>query len=60
MSFQEWIRRLGGGVILFAANDSKLYALDKHTGEVIFTKDLTNGAAAVLGVYGAGAREYVL
>jgi quinoprotein glucose dehydrogenase len=51
---------LGGGVILFAGNDSKLYALDKHTGEVIFTKDLPNGAAAVPAVYEVGGREYVL
>jgi quinoprotein glucose dehydrogenase len=49
-----------GGLVLFAANDSKLYALDKNTGKVIFTKDLPNGANAVPAVYEVSGREYLL
>ena len=49
-----------GGLILFAGNDSKLYALDKDTGKVLFTKDLPNGSLGVPAVYEAGGREYVL
>ena len=51
---------LGGGVILFAGNDSKLYALDKDTGKVICTKGLPNGTAAVPAVYEVAGREYIL
>lgn len=49
-----------GGLVLFAGNDSKLYALDKETGNVICTKDLPNGSLGVPAVYEASGREYVL
>jgi quinoprotein glucose dehydrogenase len=38
-----------GGLILFAGNDSKLYALD--TGKLTCTKDLPNGSLGVPAVY---------
>jgi quinoprotein glucose dehydrogenase len=50
----------GGGLVLFAGNDSKLYALDKDTGKVLATKDLPNGSLGVPAVYEANGREYVL
>jgi quinoprotein glucose dehydrogenase len=50
----------GGGLVLFASNDSKLYVLDEHTGKVIFTKNLPNSANAVPAVYEVDGREYVL
>jgi quinoprotein glucose dehydrogenase len=49
-----------GGLILFAGNDSKLYALDKDTGKLICTKDLPNGSLGVPAVYEVNGREYVL
>jgi quinoprotein glucose dehydrogenase len=49
-----------GGLVLFAGNDSKLYALDKDTGELICTKDLPNGSLGVPAVYEANGRQYVL
>jgi quinoprotein glucose dehydrogenase len=49
-----------GGLVLFAGNDSKLYALNKDTGEVICTKDLPNGSLGVPAVYEVNGREYVL
>jgi quinoprotein glucose dehydrogenase len=49
-----------GGLVLFAGNDSKLYALDKDTGKVICTKDLPNGSLGVPAVYDVNGREYVL
>jgi len=49
-----------GGLVLFAGNDSKLYALDKDTGKVLCTKDLPNGSLGVPAVYEANGREYVL
>lgn len=49
-----------GGLVLFAGNDSKLYALDKDTGKLICTKDLPNGSLGVPAVYEADGREYVL
>jgi quinoprotein glucose dehydrogenase len=49
-----------GGLILFAGNDSKLYALDKETGRVICTKDLPNGSLGVPAVYEVNGRQYVL
>ena len=49
-----------GGLILFASNDSKLYALDKSTGELICTKDLPNGSLGVPAVYEVGGRQYIL
>jgi quinoprotein glucose dehydrogenase len=49
-----------GGLLLFAGNDSKLYALDKETGKVVTTKDLPNGSLGVPAVYEVDGREYVL
>jgi quinoprotein glucose dehydrogenase len=49
-----------GGLVLFAGNDSKLYALDKDTGKLISTKDLPNGSLGVPAVYEVNGREYVL
>lgn len=49
-----------GGLVLFAGNDSKLYALNKDTGKLICTKDLPNGSLGVPAVYEADGREYVL
>jgi quinoprotein glucose dehydrogenase len=49
-----------GGLVLFAGNDSKLYALDKDTGKLLATKDLPNGSLGVPAVYEANGREYVL
>jgi len=49
-----------GGLIFFAGNEGKLYAFDKETGKVVFTKDLPNGSAGVPAVYEAGGREYLL
>jgi quinoprotein glucose dehydrogenase len=49
-----------GGLILFAGNDSKLYALDKDTGKVLCTKDLPNGSLGVPAVYEVNGRQYVL
>ncbi|MGI4755686.1 MAG: PQQ-binding-like beta-propeller repeat protein [Janthinobacterium lividum] len=50
----------GGGLVLFAGNDSKLYAYDSKTGKVVFTKDLPNGSQGVPAVYEVGGREYIL
>jgi quinoprotein glucose dehydrogenase len=49
-----------GGVVLFAGNDSRLYALDKDTGKVLATKDLPNGSLGVPAVYEIDGREFVL
>jgi quinoprotein glucose dehydrogenase len=49
-----------GGLVLFAGNDSKLYALDKDTGKLLATKDLQNGSLGVPAVYEANGRQYVL
>ena len=49
-----------GGLLLFAGNDSKLYALDKETGKVITTKDLPNGSLGVPAVYEVDGKEYIL
>ena len=49
-----------GGLVLFAGNDSKLYALDKDTGKLLATKDLPNGSLGVPAVYEVNGREYVL
>jgi len=49
-----------GGLVLFAGNDSKLYALNKETGEVVCAKDLPNGSLGVPAVYEANGREYIL
>ena len=47
-------------MVLFAGNDSKLYALDKDTGKLLCTKDLPNGSLGVPAVYEVNGREYVL
>jgi quinoprotein glucose dehydrogenase len=49
-----------GGLVLFAGNDSKLYALNKDTGKLICAKDLPNGSLGVPAVYEVNGREYVL
>ena len=49
-----------GGLVLFAGNDSKLYALDKDTGKLLATKDLTNGSLGVPAVYESNGKQYVL
>ena len=49
-----------GGLLLFAGNDSKLYAIDSTTGQMVFSKDLPNGSEGVPAVYEANGREYVL
>ncbi len=49
-----------GGLVLFAGNDSKLYALDKDTGKLICSRDLPNGSLGVPAVYETGGREYIL
>lgn len=49
-----------GGLILFAGNDSKLYAVDTANGKVIFSKDLPNGSQGVPAVYQVSGREYIL
>jgi quinoprotein glucose dehydrogenase len=50
----------GGGLVLYAGNDSKLYAYDKATGKVVFTKDLPNGSQGVPAVYEVNGKEYIL
>jgi quinoprotein glucose dehydrogenase len=49
-----------GGLILFAGNDSKLYALEKDTGRLLTTKDLPNGSLGVPAVYEVHGKQYVL
>jgi quinoprotein glucose dehydrogenase len=49
-----------GGLLLFAGNDSKLYAVNSTTGEVVFSKELPNGSQGVPAVYEVNGREYVL
>jgi quinoprotein glucose dehydrogenase len=49
-----------GGLVMFAGNDSKLYALDKDTGKLITTKDLPNGSLGVPAVYEVDGRQYIL
>jgi quinoprotein glucose dehydrogenase len=49
-----------GGLVLFAGNDSKLYALDKDNGSLIFAKELPNGSLGVPAVYEVNGREYIL
>ena len=50
----------GGGLVMFAGNDSKLYALNSQTGQMVFCKDLPNGSQGVPAVYQVDGREYVL
>jgi quinoprotein glucose dehydrogenase len=49
-----------GGLILFAGNDARLYALNSKTGKVVFCKDLPNGSQGVPAVYEDNGREYIL
>jgi quinoprotein glucose dehydrogenase len=49
-----------GGLVLFAGNDSKLYAVDSATGKLIFSKELPNGSQGVPAVYRVKGREYIL
>lgn len=49
-----------GGLVLFAGNDSKLYALDKETGKLLTTKDLPNESLGVPAVYEVNGKEYIL
>jgi len=49
-----------GGLVLFADNQSKFYALDKNTGKVVYSRDVPNSAVGVPAVYEVDGREYVL
>jgi quinoprotein glucose dehydrogenase len=51
---------LASGLVVFVDNQSKLYALEKNTGKVLFTKDMPNSAIGVPAVYEANGREYIL
>lgn len=50
----------GGGLILYAGNDSKLYGVDTATGKLVFSKELPNGSQGVPAVYEVKGREYIL
>ena len=45
-----------GGLVLFADNQSKLYALDKNTGKVVYSRDVPNSAVGVPAVYEVNGR----
>jgi quinoprotein glucose dehydrogenase len=49
-----------GGLVLFADNQSTLYALDKNTGKVVHSRALPNSAVGVPAVYEVNGREYIL
>ena len=49
-----------GGLVLFADNKSKLYALDEKTGKVVYSRDAPNSAMAVPALYEVNEREYIL
>jgi quinoprotein glucose dehydrogenase len=49
-----------GGLVLFADNQSKLYALDEKTGKVVYSRDVPNSAVGVPAVYEVNGREYIL
>lgn len=49
-----------GGLVLFVDNQSKLYALDKNTGKVVYSRDMPNSAVGVPAVYEVNGREYIL
>jgi quinoprotein glucose dehydrogenase len=51
---------LASGLIVFVDNQAKLYALDKDTGKVVFTRDMPNSAIGVPAVYEVDGREYIL
>jgi quinoprotein glucose dehydrogenase len=49
-----------GGLVFFAGNDAKLYALNSSTGKLIFSKDLPDGSQGLPAVYEVNGREYIL
>jgi quinoprotein glucose dehydrogenase len=49
-----------GGLVIFADNQGKLYALDEETGKVAYSRDLPNSAIGVPAVYEVNGREYIL
>jgi quinoprotein glucose dehydrogenase len=49
-----------GGLVLFADNQSKLYALDEKTGKVVHSRDVPNSAVGVPAVYEVNGRQYIL
>ncbi len=49
-----------GGLLLFAGNDAKLYALNSRTGKLIFSQGLPEGSQGVPAVYEVNGREYIL
>jgi quinoprotein glucose dehydrogenase len=49
-----------GGLLLFAGNDAKLYAIDSSSGKVIFSQGLPEGSQGVPAVYETNGREYIL
>ena len=49
-----------GGLVVFVDNQSKMYALDKNTGKVVFSRDVPNSAVGVPAVYEVNGREYLL
>jgi quinoprotein glucose dehydrogenase len=50
----------GGGLVIFADNQSKLYALDEKTGKVVHSRDVPNSAVGVPAVYEVNGRQYIL
>lgn len=51
---------LASGLVVFVDNQAKLYAVDQLTGQVVFTRDVPNGAVGVPAVYEVNGREYIL
>ncbi len=49
-----------GGLVLFADNQSKFYALDEKTGKVVYSRNMPNSAVGVPAVYEVNGREYIL
>jgi quinoprotein glucose dehydrogenase len=49
-----------GGLVVFADNQGKLYALDEQTGKVLYSRDVPNAAVGVPAVYEVNGREYIL
>jgi quinoprotein glucose dehydrogenase len=49
-----------GGLVIFADNQGKLYALDEETGKVVYSRDVPNSAIGVPAVYEVNGREYIL
>jgi quinoprotein glucose dehydrogenase len=49
-----------GGLVIFADNQSKLYALDEKTGKVVYERDVPNSSVGVPAVYSVNGREYLL